>query len=61
MARRVLYRAVQGLEQQVEPPALSAASQRVRSASVVLDRSISAKDWAASSLVDGLAKPVYTV
>jgi phthalate 4,5-dioxygenase oxygenase subunit len=61
MARRVLHRAVQGLERDLDPPALSAASQRVRSASVVLDKSISAKDWAAESLVDGLAKPVYTV
>jgi phthalate 4,5-dioxygenase oxygenase subunit len=61
MARRMLHRAVRDLEKGIEPPALSAASQRVRSASVVLDKSIAAKDWAASALIDGLAKPVYTV
>jgi hypothetical protein len=49
------------LQQGVEPPALTAASQRVRSASVLLDRSIKAQDWAKDALIDSLSKPVWTI
>jgi hypothetical protein len=45
----------------VEPPGLSAASQRVRSASVLLERGVDAEAWAKEALVDGLEKEVWTV
>jgi phthalate 4,5-dioxygenase len=61
MARRVLYRAARDLEKGIDPPALAGAQQRVRAASVLLERSVKASEWAKDALVDGLAKPVYTV
>jgi phenylpropionate dioxygenase-like ring-hydroxylating dioxygenase large terminal subunit len=61
MARRMLYRAMRDLEKGVEPPALRAAAQRVRAASVLLDRGTAAKDWARSSLADSAREPIYTV
>jgi nitrite reductase/ring-hydroxylating ferredoxin subunit len=61
MARRVLERAARNLAQGIEPPALDAASQRVRAASVLLDRKIHAPDWAKTSLIDGLKQPVFTL
>lgn len=61
MARRVLLAAVRNLEKGIEPPALAAASQRVRAAAVLLERSVRATDWAKTALVDGLKQPVYTL
>jgi nitrite reductase/ring-hydroxylating ferredoxin subunit len=61
MARRALYRAAIGLAEGKEPPALSAASQRVRAASVLLKRTQKIEEWANEALVDSLARPVWTV
>jgi nitrite reductase/ring-hydroxylating ferredoxin subunit len=61
MARRVLLAAVRNLEKGIEPPALAAASQRVRAAAVLLERSVRATDWAKIALLDGLKQPVYTL
>jgi hypothetical protein len=61
MARRALVAAARNLEKGIEPPALTAKSQRVRAASVLLGREIKAAEWAKSALDDSLAKPVYTV
>lgn len=61
MARRMLYRGAKDLEKGVELPALDSAVQRVRAASVLLDRGIKAPEWARQALSDSLKKPVYTV
>jgi phthalate 4,5-dioxygenase len=61
LARRILYRSAVELEKGLEPPALKAAAQRVRSASVILDRSIDVKEWAQKNLSDGLNQPVFTL
>ena len=61
MARRMLERAARNLEQGIEPPALDAASQRVRAAAVLLGRSVNAPEWAKENLVDGLKQPVFSV
>jgi phenylpropionate dioxygenase-like ring-hydroxylating dioxygenase large terminal subunit len=61
MARRSLVKAARNLAQGLEPPALDAASQRVRAAAVLLDRAVHAPDWAKDNLVDGLKQPVFTV
>jgi phthalate 4,5-dioxygenase oxygenase subunit len=61
MTRRMLAAAARGLEKGVEPPALEPAAQRVRAASVLLDRAVQAQQWAAQALSDSLSKPVYTV
>jgi hypothetical protein len=61
MARRALYRAAVGLAEGREPPALSAESQRVRAASVLLERTEKIDEWASKALVDSLARPVWTV
>jgi phthalate 4,5-dioxygenase oxygenase subunit len=61
MARRMLERAARDLSQGIEPPALDAAAQRVRAASVLLDRKIHAPDWAKTALLDGLKQPVFTL
>jgi nitrite reductase/ring-hydroxylating ferredoxin subunit len=62
MTRRALYRAAMALaEGGIDPPALSAACQRVRAAGVLLDRSVRAQEWAREALTDGLSKPVYTL
>jgi hypothetical protein len=60
MARRMLHAATRntggdGL------PAIAAAAQRVRAASVLLERSVKAPEWARESLLDGLRQPVYSV
>ena len=60
MARRMLHEATRntgasGL------PAIAAAAQRVRAASVLLERSVKAPEWARESLLDGLRQPVYSV
>src|SRR5262245_33282507 len=61
MARRMLERSARDLSQGIEPPALDAASQRVRAASVLLDRKINATEWAKTALLDGLKQPVFTL
>jgi hypothetical protein len=52
---------VRELEKGVEPPALDPAQQRVRAASVLLDRGVSAEEWAREALSDISRKPVYSV
>ena len=61
MTRRSLAKAARNLEQGIEPPALDPESQRVRAASVLLERSIKAPEWAKTALVDGLNQPVFTL
>jgi phthalate 4,5-dioxygenase len=61
MARRFLYDAAVALENGIEPPALDANRQRVRAASVLLDRAADPRDWAAAHLADGLNQPVYSI
>lgn len=60
-ARRVLHGAIRAVQDGGDPPGLSGESQRVRAASVLLDRKTTAKHWASSSLIDALDKPVYTI
>lgn len=59
--RQALRRAIREVQEGRDPPGLDAPSQRVRAASVLLDRKISAKQWASSSLVDTLDTPIFTV
>ncbi len=61
MARRMLFNAALNLSQGIEPPALDAAVQRVRAASVLLDRNASVTDWANEALYDELAQPVFSL
>ena len=61
MARKMLYEAATGLAGGIEPPALEAAAQRVRSAAVLLERSENPARWAKESLRDGLDQPVVSV
>lgn len=61
MARRMLHEAALGLEQGNEPPALQGATQCVRAAGVLLDRSVSPLEWAQEHLTDSLEKPLYSV
>ena len=60
MARRMLASAARELEKGVEPPALDPACQRVRAASVLLDRGVKAEEWAREAL-STLKTPVYSV
>jgi nitrite reductase/ring-hydroxylating ferredoxin subunit len=61
MARRMLHDAVIGMEKGEQPPALDAAAQHVRSAGVLLDRSVNPVEWARAHLNNNLDKPIYTV
>jgi phthalate 4,5-dioxygenase oxygenase subunit len=61
MTRRTLYDAAIALADGVDPPALTGASQRVRAASILLDRDIRAQEWASEALCDALSKPVHTL
>ncbi|MSQ54338.1 MAG: aromatic ring-hydroxylating dioxygenase subunit alpha [Betaproteobacteria bacterium] len=61
MARKMLHEAAQGLAKGIEPPALDAAAQRVRSAAVMLARGEDPARWARDSLRDGLEQPVVSV
>ncbi|HVL55770.1 MAG TPA: aromatic ring-hydroxylating dioxygenase subunit alpha [Burkholderiaceae bacterium] len=61
MARRMLHRAMRAHEEGQDPPALAAKIQRVRSASVLLDRSVDASAWAKERLSGDLDQPVYTL
>jgi hypothetical protein len=60
MARRMLARVAQDLRKGIEPPALDPASQRVRAASVLLDRGVNAEEWARGAL-SSLQTPVFSV
>jgi hypothetical protein len=59
MARRMLARVARQLEQGIEPPALDPVAQRVRAASVVLDRGVKAEEWARTAL-STLDTPVFS-
>lgn len=59
--RRMLYDAANKRGANIEPPALVAATQGVRAASVLLDRSTNAREWARDHLVLGEGVPVFTV
>jgi phthalate 4,5-dioxygenase len=61
LARRLLHKSAVDLAQGIEPPAVKASSQRVRSAAVVLDKSVDVKEWARLNLHDALSKPVFTL
>ncbi|MBX9843379.1 MAG: aromatic ring-hydroxylating dioxygenase subunit alpha [Xanthobacteraceae bacterium] len=61
LARRLLHRSAVDLENGTEPPAVNASSQRVRSAAVILDKSVDVKEWARLNLHDALNKPVFTL
>jgi hypothetical protein len=50
-ARRTLLQAVRGLERDADPPGLVAASQRVRSVSLVLPRDVPFQEGAREALV----------
>lgn len=60
MARRMLARSARELEHGTAPPATDADSQRVRAASVLLDRGLKAEDWAREALAS-LDQPVFSV
>ncbi len=61
MARRMLFNAALNLSQGIEPPALDDGVQRVRAASVLLDKSASVTDWAKDVLYDELGQPVFSL
>ncbi len=61
MARRMLHEAAVGLAQGVEPPALDAAAQRVRSAGVLLPHAQDPLAWAQDKLTDCANHPVYSL
>ncbi len=61
MARRMLFNAALNLSQGIEPPALDASVQRVRAASVLLDKGASVTEWANEALYDELGQPVFSL
>ena len=61
MVRRALYDGTKDVSNGIEPPAISAQSQRVRAASILLDEKVKATEWARDALADSLSKPVHTV
>jgi phenylpropionate dioxygenase-like ring-hydroxylating dioxygenase large terminal subunit len=61
MARRMLFNAALSLSQGIEPPALDASVQRVRAASVLLDKNASVTEWANEALYDELGQPVFSL
>jgi len=61
MVRRMLVDAVRAVEKGEDPPAVDPAAQRVRAASVLLDKVVKGPEWAQSALSDSLSKPVYSV
>jgi phthalate 4,5-dioxygenase oxygenase subunit len=61
MARRMLHEAVRGLEEGIEPPALTVSAQHVRAAGVLLDRSADPVEWAKNHLADSKNQPLYSV
>jgi phthalate 4,5-dioxygenase len=61
MARRMLIEGVKSIENGAEPPALKAASHRVRAAGVLLPINQTPMDWAKEHLADALKKPVYSL
>ncbi len=61
MARRMLHDAALALARGIEPPALDARNQRVRAASVLLDRTINPVEWAREHLADSSNQAVYSI
>jgi hypothetical protein len=61
LARRRLYQSAIDLQKGIEPPALASRDQRVRAASVVLDRSVDIVRWVRENLEDKLSSPVFTL
>jgi phthalate 4,5-dioxygenase len=61
MARRMLIEGVKSVQNGTEPPALKAASHRVRAAGVLLPLEDSPMEWAKDHLADALKKPVYSL
>ena len=61
LARRMLFNAALNLSQGIEPPALDSSVQRVRAASLLLDKSAKVTDWAKDALYDELGQPVFSL
>lgn len=61
MARRKLYEAATALMRDAEPPALDSSRQRVRSAGVLLPKTVKPRDWAREHLDDAKDQPVYSI
>jgi phthalate 4,5-dioxygenase len=61
MARRMLIEGVKAVQNGSEPPALKAASHRVRAAGVLLPLDEVPMEWAKEHLADALKKPVYSL
>ncbi|RII83245.1 hypothetical protein [Neopusillimonas maritima] len=61
MARRMLLRHANNLDQGVSPPGLDPDSQYVRAASVLLKHELNAADWARESLQVGPNHPVFSL
>lgn len=61
MARRMLYEATVNLQNGIEPPALTSASQRVRAAGVLLPHDQKPQEWARVHLADATNQPVYSL
>ena len=61
MARRMLQEAAQGLDTGQHPPALDAATQRVRAAGVLLPKAQDPKLWARDKIEQVKGKPVYSL
>ena len=61
MARRMLYEAATTLQPDSTPPAIDAATQRVRAAGVLLPREAKPQEWAKVHLADATEQPVYSI
>jgi phthalate 4,5-dioxygenase len=61
MARKMLLESAQRLAEGIEPPALESASQRVRSAGVMLPKDTDPVQWVKEHLSDCNNHPVYSV
>ncbi|MDB5828632.1 MAG: Rieske (2Fe-2S) iron-sulfur domain protein [Variovorax sp.] len=61
MARRMLYEAATTLLPDSTPPAIDAATQRVRAAGVLLPREAKPQEWAKLHLADASEQPVYSI
>jgi hypothetical protein len=59
LARRKLLQALQAMERGDDPPALDPAVQRVRSASVLLEKDVDVELWSREALIAGPDRPLY--
>jgi phenylpropionate dioxygenase-like ring-hydroxylating dioxygenase large terminal subunit len=60
--RRMLYDAMNALQQaETPPPGINGSAQRIRPASVVLKRSVDVRAWAKASLQASRETPVYAI